>query len=373
MKGRFIQLLRESLSGLRDLFFTRTCAVCGCALDSDEVSRRDPHAMHGGSSVMPGWPIGSAMTTPEMPGNANVTPGGTSSVMPGWPIGSAMTTPVMPGSTGHFGSTGHPLCERCLADIPLTYFWNYSENAAMERLFGCRTQNAAALFFYRHGSPYCEIVRQFKYGRRESLGLWASRLLGDYLAGRDAAPGSSFGDAASGEGIGGVASGDSSGDVTSGGTSFGLYGDVQAVVPVPLHWFKRWRRGFNQAEIIARGVAERLGTRTAVRHNTPCAENSDPVGTAFTTDTQRLPVVPHLLRRVKYTSTQTRRSASSRQKNVSGAFAVNHRELECLKAAGITHILLVDDVLTTGATLSECVRLLQDHFTVSVATLGFVE
>ena len=242
LRGTVVGGLRLALSGLRNLFFVRECAVCG----------RD----------------------------------------------------VMPGLTGHL------LCERCLNDIPLTRFWLYSENAAMESLAGCRVHNAASLFFYRHDSPYCEIVRQFKYGRRESLGLWAARLLGGYLA------------------------------------SGGLYTDVQAVVPVPLHPLKQWRRGFNQAEIIARGVAEGLGG---------------------------IAVVPHLLRRRRYTSTQTRQSATSRRSNVSGSFAVNRRELEKLRAAGVTHILIVDDVLTTGATLSECIRLLQDHFTVSAATLGFVE
>ena len=153
MKGRFFDLMRCSLSGLRDLFFERSCAVCGGTLASEE----------------------------------------------------------------------HLVCDRCRSDIPLTYFWNYSENAAMERLFDCRVSNAAALFFYRHDSPYCEIVRKFKYGRRRDLGLWAARLLGSYMAGG------------------------------------GLYGNVQAVVPVPLHPLKRWKRGFNQAEIIARGVAEKLG------------------------------------------------------------------------------------------------------------------
>ena len=280
MKGRFYDWmkgtvgggLRLALTGLRNLFFVRECAVCG-------------------QGVMPGWPNGSAMTTD----------------------GAAMTTHVMPGLTGHL------LCEHCLDDLPLTRFWLYSENAAMESLAGCRVHNAASLFFYRHDSPYCEIVRQFKYGRRESLGLWAARLLGRYLA----------------EG--------------------GLYTDVQAVVPVPLHPLKRWRRGFNQAEIIARGVAGGLSSRQI-------GENSG-----------KIPVVPHLLRRRRYTSTQTRRSATSRRSNVSGAFAVNRRELERLQEAGVKHILIVDDVLTTGATLSECIRLLQDHFTVSAATLGFVE
>ena len=219
------------------------------------------------------------------------------------------------------------VCKHCLEDIPLTYFWSYSENAAMERFSaGCHVYNAAALFFYRHESPWCEIVRQFKYGRRLGLGLWAARLLGGYLA----------------EG--------------------GLYGDVQAVVPVPLHPLKRWKRGFNQAEIIARGVAERLAAGTS--------------STAFgarTVHTHGIPVIPHLLRRRRYTSTQTRRSASSRQRNVSGAFVLNRREVERLRTAGVRHILLTDDVCTTGATLAECVRLLQDYFTVSVATLGFVE
>ena len=266
MKGRFIDSLKCSLAGLRDLFFTRNCAVCGGTLEADE----------------------------------------------------------------------RLLCGKCLGDIPLTYFWNYSENAAMETLgghSGCHVHNAAALFFYRHESPYCEIVRQFKYGRQETLGLWAARLLGSYLA------------------------------------CGGLYGDVQAVVPVPLHWRKRWRRGFNQAEIIARGVAEKLGDRGVAIS----AGDSDDGGATAKGTRGGFLVEPNLLRRRRYTSTQTRRGASSRRQNVHGVFALNPRATARLKKAGVRHILLVDDVMTTGATLAECIRLLQDHFTVSVATLGFVE
>lgn len=300
MKGRFLTELRRCLAGLRDLFFERNCVVCGGAL----------------------------------------------------------------------ASGGHFVCRKCLSDIPLTYFWTYSENAMMDRLGklavernrldgvsyggpgdggpgygrteagagtdrGCHIYNAAALFFYRHESPYCEIVRQFKYGRREDLGLWAARMLGGYLAGG------------------------------------GLYDDVRAVVPVPLHWFKRWRRGFNQAEIIARGVAERLGSRQVATDDYVAA--GTPSGDAAAADTGCIPVVADLLRRRRYTSTQTRRGAASRRQNIRGAFEVNPEAVARLKASGVRHLLLVDDVLTTGATLSESVRLLQDHFTVSVATLGFVE
>lgn len=253
--------LRLALAGLRDLFFVRECVVCGA-----EPGAGDDAGGRAGSDS---------------------------------------------GRAADRVSGGRHLCPACLDDIPLTYFWSYSENAAMELLGGrCRVYNAASLFFYRHGSGYCEIVRRFKYGGDIALGLWASRLLGDYLA------------------------------------CSGLYGRVQAVVPVPLHWRKRLSRGFNQAEIIARGVAQRLG---------------------------EVPVVPHLLRRRRYTATQTRRSASSRAGNVRGAFALDRREALRLRKAGIRYILLVDDVLTTGATLSECIRLLQDDFTVLVATLGFVE
>ena len=203
------------------------------------------------------------------------------------------------------------LCRSCLDDIPLTYFWSYSENGAMETVGGrCHVYNAAALFFYRHNSGYCEIVRRFKYGGDTALGLWAAHLLGDCLA------------------------------------KGGLYAGVQAVVPVPLHWRKRFIRGFNQAEIVARGVARRLGD---------------------------LPVAPDLLRRRRYTATQTRKGAEQRGSNVSGAFALNKREAERLRSAGVRHILLVDDVVTTGATISECVRLLESFFTVSCAALGFVE
>ena len=203
------------------------------------------------------------------------------------------------------------VCPDCRSDIPLTRFWIYSENAAMERLGSlCHVYNVASLFFYRHGSGYTNIVTEFKYGRRELLGRWAARLLGEYMA------------------------------------SGGLYGDVQAIVPVPLHWRKRWRRGFNQAEVIARSVAKSLGG---------------------------IPVAANLLHRRRYTSTQTRKSSSERHGNVSGAFALCKKEAERLHAAGIRHILIVDDVLTTGSTLAECIQLLEPHFTVSAATLGFVE
>lgn len=99
---------------------------------------------------------------------------------------------------------------------------------------------------------------------------------------------------------------------------------ADAVIPVPLHWWRRWRRGFNQSEILAETIAKQL----------------------------RLPFRPRWLRRVRPTRAQTSLSATARRENLRGAFAARP------VVAGQT-VILVDDVLTTGSTASECARALK--------------
>jgi ComF family protein len=95
---------------------------------------------------------------------------------------------------------------------------------------------------------------------------------------------------------------------------------VGVVIPVPLHWWRRFRRGYNQAETVAAAVAAVL----AVEHR------------------------PRWLRRVRATKSQVGLSDSERRTNIRGAF----RAARTARLAGAT-VLLVDDVLTTGATASE--------------------
>jgi ComF family protein len=98
-----------------------------------------------------------------------------------------------------------------------------------------------------------------------------------------------------------------------------------ALVPVPLHPSRLRQRGYDQALEIARAFA---------RHGGP-------------------PVRADALRRVRATPAQTTLDAAARRANLGGAFALRRG------AALPTHVALVDDVMTTGATLHECARVLQ--------------
>ena len=100
---------------------------------------------------------------------------------------------------------------------------------------------------------------------------------------------------------------------------------VDCVVPVPLHWTRLLRRGFNQSALIARRLSVHLGVP---------AEN--------------------LLKRTRSTGQQSKLTGAERRENLSGAFSI--KDLPKVKNRVI---LLTDDVMTTGATLSEAASVLK--------------
>lgn len=110
---------------------------------------------------------------------------------------------------------------------------------------------------------------------------------------------------------------------------------VDALVPVPLHAARRREREFNQAQVLAELVAPRAG----------------------------VPVRLHL-ERIRYTTTQTRLNREQRMENLRGAFRVRQN-------ADVTglHLLLIDDVMTTGSTVDECARVLRRAGAASVRVL----
>ena len=211
------------------------------------------------------------------------------------------------------------ICTACEADLPLTHFslirdnpMAQSFNALIQREIDVRDEchseqreesapepfsYAAALIFYSSGSPYKNIPRALKYHRNFGAGRHFAAMLGRELA---ASP---------------------------------LFADVDLVVPVPLHAARRWNRGYNQAEIIAGEV-----TRTMAEARKAPGPEMD----------------ARLLRRVRRTRTQTRLGKDLRYANVRTAFAAK------APAERPRHILLVDDVFTTGATLCASERALRE-------------
>lgn len=210
------------------------------------------------------------------------------------------------------------LCLHCEAGLPLTYNWERAHNpmadafnAALERLRNEGEQMeyayASALLFYHHENPYKAIPQALKYGGNVKAGRHFASMLGRYMAAQP------------------------------------RFKDIDTVIPVPLHWARKWRRGYNQAEVIAAAIACEGGAK----------------------------LCPNVLKRQKRTKSQTSLSAEERQKNVQGVFTARNLP------EGARHILLVDDTFTTGATLSACYYAVRKaagpSVRISVATLAVVE
>lgn len=217
------------------------------------------------------------------------------------------------------------LCLGCMMDMPLTRYWERSHNPMADRfneviqkgldpaLGHERYAYACALFFYHSEAGYRHIPYQIKYHGNIEAGEYFGMLLGKRMA----------------SGV--------------------LWNDVDMIIPVPLHWTRKWKRGYNQAEVIASAAAEALG----------------------------VPVRTDILMRRRRTRTQIKLDIEGKARNVSGAFKVRDEAATIFRNGGsVRHIVLLDDVFTTGSTLGSCFRALREvfppHVRISVATLGFV-
>jgi len=122
--------------------------------------------------------------------------------------------------------------------------------------------------------------------------------------------------------------------------SSGFMDDIDLIIPVPLHPEKKQIRGYNQSEIISFGIA----------------------------DAAHLPVEVNSLVRTIVSATQTKRSRYERWTNVEGIFEIIDPQAIMRK-----HVLLVDDVITTGSTIESCVNelLKTEGVKVSVVALAF--
>lgn len=204
------------------------------------------------------------------------------------------------------GSEKH-LCTQCLIEIPWSRHAQFSDNDAELRLAGhIPCQAAATLITFQKGNVAQSIVHHIKYYGYISLGIQYGKLLGQEL--KDS----------------------------------GRFNNIDYIVPVPLHWFKKIRRGYNQCDYICHGISETLN----------------------------IPILKGNLKRTKYTRTQTHKNRIERQKNMQSVFAIRHPEQLQGK-----HILLVDDIITTGATFDGCYQALKSipDLLISVAAIALVK
>lgn len=198
------------------------------------------------------------------------------------------------------------ICLKCLYHLPKTYLHDQPDNEIEKRFWGkVQIERASAFFYFKKGSSFQQLLHHLKYKGDKEIGEVLGKQIGIDLV--------------------------STPDFSS----------VDVIVPVPLHKKKLRKRGYNQSEWIAKGIAARM---------------EKPIDTA------------NLYRTVE-NQTQTKKGIYERWENVNGIFALKDNEIFRDK-----HILLVDDVLTTGSTIEACAKaiLQSENAKVSVITLAVV-
>lgn len=197
------------------------------------------------------------------------------------------------------------LCLECVSDLPKTNYHKIEENEVFKMFWGRLPINHATsyMYFTKKGKVQ-NILHNIKYNGYQELG----HVLG-YWFGQDLKNSS-------------------------------YYKDIDVVIPVPLHYKKEKKRGYNQSDSISKGIAEGLNA------------NHDNLS----------------LKRIIHSPTQTKKSRYQRWENVDGIFAVD----DCTNIKD-KHILLVDDVITTGSTIEACHVALNKcaDIKLSVASLAF--
>ena len=201
------------------------------------------------------------------------------------------------------------ICLGCCSDIPFTYLWDRPDAWVL------------SLFHYNDVSPYRKLALSVKYSGNAGLGVRMGRLLG----------------------------------IRAALSPCGWKG-IDVVAPVPLHWTRQWKRGYNQAGKIAEGFVSGYVS----------AGGGEPV------------LLPVLFKRSRRTRSQTTMAVERKVSNVGKAFVLgsDSGRLEALIGKkGHVSVLLVDDTCTTGATLLSCSSVLKAYgasVTVSYATMAKV-
>jgi len=178
------------------------------------------------------------------------------------------------------------ICELCLFTLPKFEQFEEKENQVSKKLWGrLNTSFSTAYLHLNSSSSVRKILHQIKYKGNADLGIEMGRLMGNYFK------------------------------------NISEFKSIDYIVPVPLHPKRENLRGYNQSELLSRGLSEVM----------------------------KIPIETDLIYRSTYNSTQTKKSRFGRFVNSKAIFKVNH-SMDAKKK----DILLIDDVITTGATIESC-------------------
>ena len=204
--------------------------------------------------------------------------------------------------------TERSLCSVCQLHLPRTAYQFTPDDNPMAQLFWhlAPIERAAAFIYYQPHSEMAQMVYQLKYANSPDIGEDLGRLMATDMQ------------------------------------LAHYFDDIDVLVPVPLTNKRQRQRGYNQSEMLARGISE-------ITH---------------------LPIKTHVLKRQVFRKSQTHLSRHERRENVEGIFVAT--DAETLKGC---HVLLIDDVCTTGSTLASCAQALAsiEDIHISVLSLGFTK
>lgn len=200
------------------------------------------------------------------------------------------------------------LCSHCMLHLPVTDYYLSPLDNPMARLFWglFPIERASALFFYEPKASTRELIYDLKYRGFPMIGEEMGALIARHYQ------------------------------------PAGFFEGVDAIIPVPLTRRRRWQRGYNQSEMLARGIREVTG----------------------------LPILTDVLKRTSFKGSQTKKNQWERRENVDGVFRLVRPDDIRGK-----HILLIDDIITTGATIVACADELckAGDVKISVLSLGLTK
>ena len=198
----------------------------------------------------------------------------------------------------------HPLCLKCNVGMPRTMFWEHPYDNPMARMYWGKipVEKVAAYFYFAPKSGVAQLIYGVKYHGRANIAIELGEMLADEMQ--------------------------------------GFFDDIDCIVPLPISIKRRMKRGYNQSDMIARGISKATG----------------------------IPIESHAVIRRYFEKSQTHLTRIERRENVDDVFVL--KDADALHGK---HVLIVDDVITTGATTISCAEqiLKAGNVKISILSLGY--